>query len=285
MLNVKRNSLGIIIYAVMFVSMFSHMASACELKMGYKDGAKGVLIGAVGDDSGAYYDLFEEAARRIDCNLIIVRQPKRRLHESFKKGELDFYPGTSFSLDRSEYLYFFDNGFLTREVGISRAELPSITGISQMRGLRVLAEVGSAKASIEGVEAVLSSTLSFDRVVKMIRRGRADIYIADVEYVRDYLIKKTIESIESIGLKVHPDCCGGDCAMYVGFSRESPHYGEVKNMEFQPDLPVSPDNQPVTLRQGTIAHCLATTLLTTKKEGLAQKIYFRDFNDRSSLLN
>lgn len=254
----------------------------CELKMAYKDGAKGHLIGPPGNDEGTYLDLFSVAAEKIGCSLSVVRLPKGRLHERLRDGSVDFYPGTSFSSERSRYLHFFENGFMTGEVGVSRQDFPDISSLEQLKGHRLLAEIGTSKVQLEkfGVHLITTATLSFDQVTTMLRRQRADFYIADIEVLDTNLKSENSTSLREMGLKIHHDCCGGMVPMLVGFSIQSPHFQGERNSQFRQTQDVSPQNQRMTMAPGSVAARFSVALMALKEQGISQKIYNRDYRTR-----
>lgn len=264
-----------LLFFVFWIVLPSSQANACELTMGYKDGAKGNLIGPPGDDTGAYQDLFTEASKRLGCTLRIIRLPKSRLHERLKEGSIDFYPGASFSEERASYLYYLENGFETGEVGVSRQQQPIIKSLEDLQGLKLLAEVGTSKAYLAdyGVELVQTSTLTFDHVTKMLTRRRADFYVADIEFLNGYLARHEKDQLEKLGLMIHPNCCGGRQPMYAAFSIKSPLFSGAANNAFRKDQPLSPLNQQIIPKRNNLVEKLAKILADMKSEGLSAQIY------------
>lgn len=78
--------------------------------MGYRLNERLPLINAAPNNEGLYKELFSTALEKINCKLVIVREPKRRIIKKLKNGNLDFYPGFTFSKERSNYVFFFENG-------------------------------------------------------------------------------------------------------------------------------------------------------------------------------
>jgi hypothetical protein len=267
------------LFWLLFLTLCASLpAYACTLKMAFKDGAKGNLIGPPGNDEGAYKDLFTEAAKRIGCRLMIVRLPKTRLHERLEAGTLDFYPGASFSEKRASYLHYIPNGFTTGEVGISRIDMADRTSLRDMRGIRLLAELGTSKDDLtkNGAEIVATSALTFERIVRMINRQRADFYIADIEFLNAYQARIKPLIFADQGLKIHANCCGGIKPMYLGFSKKSLYFKASQNTNFAKNTPLSPSNQTLMLIEETLPYKLAKALNEIASEGLSDKIYRRE---------
>lgn len=89
-----------------FASATSFSFAGKEIKMVYKEGGKLPLIAKMPDNTGAYMELFSKAAKKIGCKIVISRMPKKRLHQKLGTGDLDFYPGASFSKKRSIFAVF-----------------------------------------------------------------------------------------------------------------------------------------------------------------------------------
>ncbi len=267
---------------LIYSGTFSMAFGECILKMTYKEGDKMPLIGKDPDNSGAYFELFNKAAKRIGCRLIVERFPKKRLHMKLSQGTLDFYPGASFSKKRSKYLYYIENGFDSGEYGITLAGTPDITSYQQVKklGLVWLMELGSSKREIAeqlDIEKQVVSHASIDRAKQLFTLKRSSFYVADKELV-DYYPKKTgFHSMKKAGLKVHKQCCGGDSPMYLGFSRLSPHFKEKTNPNYDHTKPVSRKNFPTIVVPGTIAHKLGQALKQMKQAGITSKIWNEHF--------
>ncbi|MCP3922756.1 MAG: amino acid ABC transporter substrate-binding protein [Desulfobacterales bacterium] len=254
------------------------------IKMTYKDGDKKPLIQKEPDNSGAYLDLFTEAAKMIGYKIIVKRLPKKRLHDYLKKGKLDFYPGASFSKKRAKYLYYIENGFNSGEYGITAKNIPEITNVNQLKKLKLtwLLELGSSKIELANRLKLEIYKINFANIEKMqmfvSKRTRSFFYIADKELVDYYLKKTDYKSFEEAGLKVHKNCLGGDKPMYMAFSRKSSLYKEKINPNYKKNKPISISNFPEVIDKNCIAYKLGQALKKMKKSGRTQKIYDKYFS-------
>ena len=263
--------------------LYSQIAApSCLLNMGYKYGAKLPLINQAPDNKGAYVELFTIAANKIGCELNVVRRSKEILHLYFAKGTIDFYPGASYSAARQRYLYFIDNGLKTSEYGITPLHIDNIEDYPQVKklGLTWLQENGSSKkgiATLNNIKIMTLNYLSIAVIQRLFAKNRAQFAVIDKE-IYDYYLKITkLTSLESLGLKIHKDCCGGQTPMYLGFSRFSKHYAETANLNYKPALPITPENQPKRLRESSIAYRLQQTLIEMKQSGTIDNIYSKHF--------
>lgn len=180
------NKIIVSLTLAIFSSTFSISASSNTIIMGYKDKSKLPLIADKTDDSGLYKELFSRAAEKIGYELKIIRIPKARVHKGLKDGTIDFYPGASFSTKRGKYLYYLPNGLTTKEVVVTLADRPELNSISDMKG-KLLVEIGSSKAEWKypGLKTTQINRLPMDTVIKALKGGRGDFYIADIEVI-DY---------------------------------------------------------------------------------------------------
>lgn len=279
----KMKSLLIFFLSLILAFSFSSTAiAACLLKMTYKDGGKKPLIGKNPDNTGAYLDLYWLAAKKIGCELKVVRLPKKRLHIELSKGKLDFYPGASFSKKRAKYLYYGENGFKTGEYGLSPLHVPTINSYGQLKtlNLRWLMEHGGSKIEVAeklGIRTQKLPYVNIDKVRTLFRLKRSHFYVADKELIDYYPKKRGITSFKEIGLKVHKNCCGGTRPMYFGFSRFSPHFKEQPNPNFDKTKPLSPDNFPTRLVPGSIVYKFEAAIRQLKKSGKIDEIYRKHF--------
>ncbi|MFZ5570288.1 MAG: substrate-binding periplasmic protein [Thermodesulfobacteriota bacterium] len=269
---------GIMSLLLAAVFCFSMQVSAQEqeITMGYKDDSKKPLIGDPGDDSGLYQELFSKAAAMIGYKLRIERLPKKRLYAKFEKGELDFYPGASFSEERAMYMCFLDNGLKTKEVLITRSDLPEIRDISTVAG-KLLADLGGSKSDFNKkynkIQVVEVASLELERAIEMLKAGRADFYIADIEEVDYYQKSKGLKSYEDIGMKVHYQAFGDFIPMYMGFSMNSKLFKAKANPRYDSSKPLDYENTPKTVAEDCVAHQFQAALLKLKASGETQKLY------------
>jgi len=262
------------------------MAQAdCLITMAYKEGAKMPLIAKSPDNSGAYLELFSRASQEIGCVLKVQRYPKKRLHIMLGEGNLDFYPGASFSNERAKYLYYIPNGFETAEYAITSLEVLKIKDYADIKAKKLVwfMELGSSKKELArkyGITINQTGTVDIDKARKMIILGRAAIIAQDKEPVDYYLKKNKLTSYESIGLKIHKDLFGGLQPMYMGFSRSSPHFKESPNPNHDPNQPISPDNFPTIIDSSCVAFKLGKALKGLSDSGETSKIYNRYFFEK-----
>lgn len=249
--------------------------------MGYKSIAKPPLIGEEDDNSGLYLDLFNKAAKKIGYRLEIKRLPKKRLHLELEKGNIDFYPGSSFSSNRAEYLYFLDNGLQTKEVLVSLNKNEEIRDMNDAKGVLIV-ELGSSKLEWDDIYPNISiiklSKLSMDMIIHAIKFNRGDFYIADIEIVDFYKKFNNLSNYEEIGIKIHYDAINKDFVpMYMGFSRKSKYFAEKKNLQFDENKIISIKNFPTIIDSNSVAYQFYLALQKLKEEGVTQELYDKYF--------
>ncbi|WP_286240972.1 substrate-binding periplasmic protein [Neptuniibacter halophilus] len=251
-----------VVAALVLLLGFSN-AFGCELVMGYRTSERLPLIDQAPDNRGLYFDLYNEAARQIGCNLKVSRLPKKRVIQGMRSGVIDFYPGFSFNEVRAGYAVFIENGLETKISILSSDRLAEVTELSQMQGRRLIVANGGPTFGAEryGIPVTFIENLDLDRAIAMIDEGRADFYL----YHRDtllYYLKKHPQS----GVRIHP-CCGESRPMYLGFSRASAHFQPVANPDYNPALPVSADNPDIIPAQGSVAARFAEAIQVLKQSG------------------
>lgn len=269
----------------MLLSSLSASALAYDkiIVMGYKSIAKPPLIGDGADNSGLYLDLFSLAASRIGYSLKVVRIPKKRLHHELAIGNVDFYPGSSFSTKRAEYLYYLPNGLQTKEVLISLSDLPEITDMNQAKG-KLIVELGSSKQEWDqiypGLSIVRMGKLSMPKVVEALKVGRGHFYIADIEIVDHYQKQQKLSSFEEIGIRIHRNAIDKNfIPMNMGFSRKSKLFAESLNPEYQADQQVSIDNFYTKVDNRSVAYKFYLALEHLREEGVTQRLYEHYFKE------
>ena len=277
----------IVLMTLFMLTCFATAAAAemadCTIKMIYKEKGKLPLIAKKPDDSGAYLELFSKAAEDIGCKLTVSRSSKKRLHQSLEKGEVDFYPGASYSAKRSKYLHYVPNGFQTGEYGITSLEFPEIQDYQQVKelGMLWLMELGSSKTDIAnriGIETQSVNSADIEKARLLIEKGRKTFYVADKELVDFYLKTKGLKNFKEANLKVHYECCGGNNPMYMAFSRFSNHIKEIPNPNYDPSKKLSPRNAPKILDPNSVAAKLGKALEKLMKSGETEKIYQKYFS-------
>ncbi len=273
-----------ILFVFIGIVFVASIASAeCTLNMVYKDGGKVPLITAKPKHDGVYYDVFNEAAKRIGCGLKVSRYPKKRLHILLKKGELDFYPGASFSEKRSKYLYYLPNGLQTGEYGVTNLSVPKLSSYEDLKkhDLIWLMEIGSSKrerADLLGIKVRERKHFDLEFVAKFVNRSQDTnyFYVADKELV-DYFHSQTGKTLKASGLNLHEGCCGGDSPMYLGFSRFSKKFKEVENTKYDASREIGPANYPITASENSVVFKFGQALSKMKSEGVTDTIYKKWF--------
>ena len=219
--------------------------------MGYQNKAKLPLINKAPDNSGIYFDIYSLAAQKINCRLKVVRLPKVRTLNNIKMGEIDFYPGMKFSLERSSYAHFIPNGLSTGRMGLSRMDMPNITQREQLTGYSVLMSLGGVNYlnEIDGVKVHQVLNLGIEKAAQMLILERGDFFATDPFVVENFLKDK-----EKSNLKKHPDCCGKIKPMHIGFSKKSKFITEIMNPNFRKEKSISIKNYPYILTKSSIAN-------------------------------
>lgn len=264
---VVSKSLGV----VLFLSLFGTLppAMGCTLTMGFKPDAKLPFIAAAPNNAGLYLDLYTRAAERLGCELAVVREPKRRIHEWMKEGRVDFYPGMKYSTERAQFALFIENGLPGGRAGLSMADLPEIRDRDGFDGVTVVAGLGGVDylTGVAGVRVERVPDLSIDKAVGLLRRGRAQFYSTDIIAIEHYLRSRGIAD-----MRVHRDCCGGVRPLHLGFSRESPHFQGEPNPAFDPANEPGPDNQPQVPAQGSLPQRMGDALNALRREGVTGQL-------------
>ena len=273
-----------IVMALFFCSQMVYAVTTSErtgekvIKMTYKEGDKLPLIGGIINNRGAYFEIFSKAAKRTGYKLEVVRLPKKRLHKRLANGELDFYPGASFSEKRAEYLYYIENGLTTGQYGITASGIPEITMFTHVKqqNLIWLMELGSSKTQIAeriGTRTAFLSFVDVDKVQRFIAKNRKIFYVADKELIDYYLARNGYSSLAEVGLKVHKNASGGASPMYMGFSKASPYFRDTINPDYDPSEHLSPTNSPTLIDPDCVAYKFGKALKEMKDSGEAVQIY------------
>ncbi len=250
--------------------MFSQVALSCTLTMGYRTNERLPLIAESPDNSGLYLDFYSLAAERIGCKLKIIRGPKNRILKLLEAGDIDFYPAFNYNETRARYTYFIENGFPGGEIGVSRADFPDITALSQLDGYTVVQALGSPgfASGLKGVSIYSAPEMTIADAFELLRKKRGDFYIYNRESLLYYLKQEQPQDV-----KVHPDCCGGIQPIYLGFSRYSSQYSEVPNLSFDGRQPQSVINFPTVIASDCLAFRFQKELMEMKISGITDSIY------------
>jgi len=252
--------------------IFPNILFPQTLIMGYRETGRLPLIGNSGDNSGIYFDIYSAAAEKMDVNFKIYRYPKKRVLTYIEEGKIDFYPGFTFTPKRTKFVYYIKNGILDGgDIALSLHSLEEITNLEQLKGKKVLLALGGPMADllthIEGIILNKVSNLSIEKVIKLLRLKRHDIYIYNRKTIEYYLKVNNIKDI-----KLHLNCCGGNKPMYLGFSRKSINFKESKNPNYDSKKAISINNTPNIIHKESLAYKLGLTLKQMRESGEIQKI-------------
>jgi len=75
--------------------------------MGYRSNERLPLINKEPFNEGLYQHLYSLAAEKINCQLKVVRGPKKRILKKLKLGKIDFYPGFNFNNLSNQISFIF----------------------------------------------------------------------------------------------------------------------------------------------------------------------------------
>ncbi|MCE0558890.1 transporter substrate-binding domain-containing protein [Motilimonas sp. E26] len=246
-------------------------AQACEITMGYRTTARMPNINAKPNNAGLYFDLYTAAANKIGCELKVVRSPKNRILRGIADGSIDFYPGLTFTKERSKDIFFYDNGIPAADVGLTRKGEPKIKSYDDLQEKIILAALGSPgpQSTMYKLQFKRPPELTFDRVIDLILAKQADFYMDDFGTLYYYLIQHPRQS----DLMLHMNCCGGITRLKLGFSKNSPHFKAVSNLSYDPALPLGVDNYPIKLDEESIAYKFHMALLALEEDGFTNTLY------------
>lgn len=242
------------------------------IKMGYRTTEKLPYIEEAPNNSGLFRDLYSEAARRIGYELEIVRIPKKRVLMALEKGELDFYPGFSFTEERAEYAFWMINGIKQRDVAISMDTLQELRQFSDVKGLRYLVALGNPDyfegEDLSGLKIHTVAELDVGRAIEMLKLGRVDFYVYEEDTMKFY-----VKSNRITGMKFHNDLIKRFYWMQAGFSRLSPHYKGVNNPDYDSTGEMSRENFPYELVTGSTLDRFRNALKEMADEGYTDSLY------------
>ena len=239
-------------------------ADACELVMGYRTSERLPLINAAPDNHGLYFDVYSIAAKRIGCEIRVSRLPKKRILQGMTTGQIDFYPGFSFTPLRAQYASFFENGLDTKISFISLDNLADVRELKSMAGKQLIVANGGPTFGAEklGVRVTFIENLDLNRAINMLQEGRADFFL----YHRDTLLYY-LKMNPDAGMRIH-SCCGAARPMYLGFSKASKHFQAQTNPDYDPGKPISLNNDTVIPGRGSVAERFIESIQQLKREGV-----------------
>lgn len=247
------------------------------LIMGYKEGSKPPYIGAKDNNSGAYQALFSKAAQMIGHQLEIIRLPKKRVYKELKSGNIDFYPASGFSSKRETYLYWFANGFVSKQALLSNITDVEITDFKQARGI-LLSPLGSSVEKYANRNYRISvqrmGELPIDKAVLALQLGRGNYYIYDIDIFDYYLKRQKINSFEEISLRLHPNAIQKEfSSLHAAFSKNSKHFDAQPNPLYQSDQKEGFHNQKFIPKEDSVAYAFEAALKELQKAEETKLIY------------
>lgn len=269
----------ILIFLLLFSVLLAN--STKTIKMGYRTTEKLPYIGENSDNSGFYFDLYNEAAKRIGYTLEVVRLPKVRVLQELEKGTIDFYPGFSFDEERAKYAYWIPIGYKQKDIAISLNSLKDLKTNADIEGLNYLVALGNPDYlqgfNLSKVNISTVPELDVERAIKLLREKRYDFYIYEEDTLLYYLNKNKIK-----GLKFHPNLLKDkEYAAYMGFSVNSPLWDGEHNPKYIPKEKISVDNFPIKPKKSSVPYLLNEAFNSMEKDGFTNKLrekYFAPYN-------
>ncbi|MCW7753119.1 transporter substrate-binding domain-containing protein [Desulfobotulus sp. H1] len=244
------------------------------IRMGYAPEGHIPIISEAPDNSGLYQDVFLAAAEKIGYGLEITRMPKRRILNLVESGELDFYPGFSYTAARAQWAFYFKNGLVESNAAVTLAAEPEITDREEInaRGYVVLVPLGGEY----GKEFTLYyefPRLSVEKAMEMLQTTpkRGDVFVYRKSSLAYYLKRNPAEAPL---FRIHSRPWSHE-SMYLGFSKNSPLAEFEVNLDFDPSLPESETNQPERLLPSCVAAQFMTAIDEMGNNGEIDALYIR----------
>ncbi len=265
----------IFLFAIVCHGWNQPVIGKCLLKMGFREENKPPYMNQSPDNRGLYFDLYDHAAKLINCKLKIVRGPKKRILAFLEDGKIDFYPSFNFTLKRKKYVHYIPTGLTKRLVGITRNDFPDITDLSQLNGYTALLALGSVNRyqRFEGIKVFKVQDLTIQKVVSLLKLKRGDYYIGrQSEFL--YFLKKNPAYNNIVKSS---QCCGTNEPIYLAFSRKSLHYRDKINPNFDKTKQLSPTNLKVSIISDSIPYQFQQELKNMELHGITKKIYDKHF--------
>lgn len=259
------------IFFLLFISI-SLVGNDNVIRMAYRTTEKLPLIKAAPDNSGLYFDLYTEAARRIGYTLEVVRKPKKRILIDLKRGEIDFYPGFLFSEERSQYIYFINTGITEQNVAVTLDTAEDITSFEDLNGKVYLESLGNVNylehIDKRGFTVIEVPEADIVRIIDLLQLGRGDLFIYQLSSVLYTLKMNNITNI-----KIHKGLLPDVFNLPLGFSQQSSHFESVKNELYDSERKISIDNFPVTLSTECAAYKFQQALQDMYEDGFTKMLY------------
>jgi ABC-type amino acid transport substrate-binding protein len=265
--------IGLLLSFIFLFLSSSHTTERTKIITGYRTNARLPLISKAPENQGLYYDLYTEAAKRLNIDIEFRRKPKKRLILDLKRGDLDFYPGFTFSKERSEFSFFFPNYLPGGYTIVTRTDFEDYRNIKELKVIlqekTQLVELGGPTfdkyLTSKNIHRV--AELKPQQALQMLLKNRADFYIYNESTIRYYIKKLNLK-----GLKLHKTFFPEEF-MLLGFSRKSKYYAEIPNDNFDSTQKISAENFPVKMHPNCLAAKLHRTLKEMYMDGTIQKIY------------
>lgn len=252
-----------------FTLFFTQLLSASQtLTMTYRTTAKEPFINEAPSDEGIWKSVYEKAAKKIGFELKIERYPKKRAYSLLAIGDVDFYPSSSFNLEREKMGYFIKNHLSREGVAILYRDDLNISNIEDIKGYELLNNLGSTtifykRAKIDLTTNIIREVpeLSIEKAIELLQRKMADVYAYSDVGIESFLGDKKIKGIKKIILSSK-----GKTSVLI-FSKKSPHYKEKSNPAYNPNERLSLSNLPYTLDKNSTAYKFQQALYEMKKSG------------------
>jgi len=258
----------------------------CSISLTYKENGKRGYMARAPSNEGLYKAIYSELAQQINCNLSIERYPKKRTHKMLQYGEVDLYPSTGFNKERSKYLFYIPNGLNRHEpyFGLTPKQVKKLDTIQDIKkhGLIWVFEAGNTTAEqAKNLKVPYQEIvgLSYNRAIVLLQRNRQVFYrIIEKDY-NTYLKENNLTTLSQLNITTHKFCCEPKSQpLYLGISRSSDIIKEEPNPNYNPQAPLSPENFPTRLVEGSIAQKIAEALKKMKESGQIDVLYRQYIN-------
>lgn len=259
------------IFSLLFC--LSAWAEGNSLTMVYRTTAKEPFISKAPLHEGVWKEVYAKAAKKIGLTLKIRRYPKKRAYQLLAKGQVDFYPASSFKPAR-EKIGFFIKNHLSKEGAtvLFREGLP-IKNVADIKGYELLNNLGSTTTFYKRAGISLDKNtlreipeLGIQRAVKLLQRGMSDVYAYSDIGIESFLQERSIKGIKKLAIdsKEKPSV--------LIFSKKSKHYKEKNNPNYNPGKSLSINNLPYRLDEDSLAYKFQGALKEMKISGEVKAI-------------
>ena len=168
-------------------------------------------------------------------------------------------------------------GLMTKEVCITRDEVPPIDDLAKAPPLRLLHEIGDSRAGFNKLYPNLTpvefgARIDLDLAVTLLKGRRGDLFIIEKQPLQHYLAIHKLASLNEIGLTYHEHCIGREQPVLLGFARASKYYAERLNPEYERSRPLAPGNLPTVIDERSVAGQLRQALKEMEARGEIRRI-------------